>query len=122
MGDEPVEVFSPRVVEYLIASLGEWTGWCGAVLMPGLGEDGQFPEGARAVCAMSEGFFPVMLAAQAHQIPLGRGATELRLLEVEREDVVHVAIVGVDSASGMTTRAVSHADAFGERGSDEVLQ
>ncbi|MET3861481.1 hypothetical protein ABIE38_002414, partial [Dietzia sp. 2505] len=40
VGDEAVEVFSPSVVEDLVAGVGQGAVWGGAVFVSGFGDDG----------------------------------------------------------------------------------
>lgn len=68
VGDEAFDVFSPSVIENLVAGLGEWAGGERAVLVSGLGDDGQLAERAWPVGVGSECLLAVMLAAQADEV------------------------------------------------------
>ena len=107
VGDEAFDVFSPSVIENLVAGLGEWAGGERAVLVSGLGDDGQLAERAWPVGVGSECLLAVMLAAQADEVPLDGGASEFGLQSVEREDVVNVAILCVHVATGVAAGAVT---------------
>src|SRR5699024_10166624 len=73
VGDETVDVLSPSVVENPVARLGQRPVWCGAVFVTGLGDDGQLAERPGSVGAVPEGLLPMVLATEAHEVPLGGG-------------------------------------------------
>ena len=118
VGDESVEVVAPAVVEDPVACLGQWPVWCGAVFVAGVGDDGQFAEGSGPVGAVAEGLLAMVLAAQAHEVPFGGGSAQFGSLVIEGDDVVDLAVVGVDRAARVAAGAVAEPDAFGQGRAD----
>ena len=107
VGDESVEVLVPAVVEDAVAGVGQGAVGSGVVFVSGFGDDGQLAEWSGSVGAVAEGFLPVVFSAQAHQVPFGGGPAEFGALVVEGDDVVDLAVVGVDGAAGVAAGAVA---------------
>ena len=76
VGDAVVEVVLPLLVEDVVSGVGEGSGGCGAVFVSGVGDDGEFAEGAWPVGVVAEGFFAVVGASEAEEVPFGGGAAE----------------------------------------------
>ena len=106
VGDEVIEALLPGVFEQLVAGLGQWPRRSCAVFVSGVGDDDQLPEGAGAVGVVTEGLLAMVLSAETDEIPLGGGPTQFGSLQVEGDDVVDVAVVSVDGATGMAAGGV----------------
>ena len=107
VGDESVEVLVPAVVEDAVAGVGQGAVGSGVVFVSGFGDDGQLAEWAGSVGAVAEGFLAVVFSAQADQVPFGGGPAQFGTLVVEGDDMVDLAVVGVDGAPRVAAGAVA---------------
>src|SRR5699024_10280865 len=94
LGDEPLEVGVPGVVPDLFSCPGQGAAGSGAVLVAGVGDDDQLPQRSGPVGIVAEGLLQVVLAAQAHQVPLRARPAELGLRGVEGDHMIDVAVSG----------------------------